>query len=164
MGFMSHLFYPTEEPRYPPNRRLIWPRLVWTVWRREKYLVAAGIWTLDNPACSPVTVLTVESWLTEYGTNPLFFYITNGAIDTSGLLIHHMYFSWRISWDWWLLYFNSVVELPGCCSVVLCIHSDHGSGAEQGKRQCIPKCCQQQFHCRQQGVSWPSTIYSRPCT
>jgi len=40
--------------------------LVWTLWRREKSLVPAGIQTLDLLAGSLVTTLTTQHWHTIY--------------------------------------------------------------------------------------------------
>jgi len=35
----------------------------WTLWRRDKFLVPAGIWTADRSACSLVAIQTTSSWL-----------------------------------------------------------------------------------------------------
>jgi len=53
---------PTE---YEPGWAL---QLFWMFWKREKTLAPAGIWTMDYPASSLVTVLTTLSQLVYYIT------------------------------------------------------------------------------------------------
>jgi hypothetical protein len=50
-------------PGYPLNRRLGRSKQIRMFWRREKCLAPTGIWTLDCPAHSLVTILTTTALL-----------------------------------------------------------------------------------------------------
>jgi len=68
MEVSSHRQAPAALRRYPVNwRTVVWaPGPVSTLWRREKFLVPAGIRTPDFPAFSLVTIPAILTGMTHF--------------------------------------------------------------------------------------------------
>jgi hypothetical protein len=63
VNFTLRLLYPCEIIPVPNEYLAGWvPGLVWTFWRNDKSLAHTGIWTLDHPTRSLVTIPNMLLW------------------------------------------------------------------------------------------------------